>query len=227
MKTKRRGLVASNPDRHTSYETIRYVEDAVLVERTLRSDDRAYQILMERYTPIVVGFLWNRLGRKHEVEDLAQEVFFTAYRKLGQLKSIHSFDVWLIRIAKNKLNDHLRNSRRRPHLMPNPTEDDSSHLSHYPAKPSSDPVQQVTGTQTCMIIMQEIAKLGRTYQKIVYARLLGGETCEDLARRFGIREETVRVRLSRGLRKLRRRLVKRGIGELSPDFQVGEGDLGS
>ncbi|MFA6112064.1 MAG: sigma-70 family RNA polymerase sigma factor, partial [Candidatus Latescibacterota bacterium] len=87
--------------------------DRLLIERTLAGDRNAFGHLVERYTPLVRGVIWEALRRPDEVEDLAQEVFTRAYEQLSRLRRFDRFPGWLCRIATNAVIDHQRRRQQR------------------------------------------------------------------------------------------------------------------
>ena len=60
--------------------------------------------------------------------------------------------------------------------------------------------------------MREIARMNDKYRTVLYLRLLGEETVDEIARRVGLRTDSVRMRLFRGMRRIRKALKKQGIG---------------
>lgn len=87
--------------------------DRLLIERTLAGDRNAFGHLVERYTPLVRGVIWEALRRPDEVEDLAQEAFTRAYEQLPRLRRFDRFPGWLCRIATNAVIDHQRRRQQR------------------------------------------------------------------------------------------------------------------
>ncbi|MGH8444993.1 MAG: sigma-70 family RNA polymerase sigma factor, partial [Solimonas sp.] len=89
------------------------VADAVLIARVLAGDDRhAYATLVRRHQSAVRNVL-RRLtaGQAALADDLAQETFLQAYRKLAQFRADAAFSTWLHRIATNAWLQHLRARR--------------------------------------------------------------------------------------------------------------------
>jgi len=86
-------------------------DDAGLVEAACRGDQAAFGLLYERYAGLVHGLLLAKVPRV-EADDLVQEVFLTAMRRLLALRDRNKFGAWLSAIARNLANDHYR--RRRP-----------------------------------------------------------------------------------------------------------------
>src|SRR5437773_4390450 len=78
-----------------------------LVERARAGDRAAYGELVERFQPTVYALALARLRNPAEAQELAQEVFLHAMRKLPQLRDAQCFAGWLrqitVRMAINRL----------------------------------------------------------------------------------------------------------------------------
>ena len=87
-------------------------DDNALVAAARGRDDAAFGELVRRYKTRVFG-LTSRFARNaHELEDLCQEIFIQAYRKLDGFRGESPFEHWLTRIAIRKCYDLLRRTRR-------------------------------------------------------------------------------------------------------------------
>ena len=73
--------------------------DRALIRRALDGDNDAFGELLERYSPLVHGVLFERIRRTDEVEDLVQDVFVKAYQSLVTLRDARRFAPWIARIA--------------------------------------------------------------------------------------------------------------------------------
>lgn len=84
--------------------------DAALVERALHDADvRAFELLMRRHQGLVRAQLRRLLGQDAAMaDDLAQETFVLAWRKLEQFRSDSRFATWIYRIAHNCFLQFLR-----------------------------------------------------------------------------------------------------------------------
>lgn len=191
------------------------LEDHVLLERVLAGQPLAFEVLMERYSPMVIGTLYNRVATPADAEDLAQEIFLTAYRGLGQLRSAVSFRPWLMHILNNKLIDYYRMNSRRPQLVtgerPDAEAGEDGLLAQFPS-PAADPGRQAHAAETRAIILREIDALGEKFSVVLHLRLFEELASEEIAGRLGLTSTGVRMRLFRGLRRLRKALQKHGIG---------------
>ncbi len=85
--------------------------DRTLIERVLAGDVEAFRELVERYQRRVFGFVRNLVRQAPDAEDLAQEVFVAAFRKLDSFDAERSqFSTWLLTIARNRCLNHLQRS---------------------------------------------------------------------------------------------------------------------
>jgi RNA polymerase sigma-70 factor (ECF subfamily) len=79
------------------------------VERVVNGDRTAYRPLVESYEAAVFGLCRRRLGGSEaEAEDLSQETFLRAYRRIGELKDLDRFGPWLYQIARSLCRDRVR-----------------------------------------------------------------------------------------------------------------------
>lgn len=77
-------------------------------------DLAAFSRLVLKHQWAVRAFLLSRLSRKHEAEDLSQETFLTAWRRLKDFDLTRPIGPWLRGIAENHLRNHLRKFRAEP-----------------------------------------------------------------------------------------------------------------
>src|ERR687896_231190 len=100
--------------------------EALLVRAVLDGDRDVYGRLYSLYAPLVHGVLLARMPRS-EVEDMVQEIFLHALKKLHTLRDANAFGPWIAMIARNRAMDFHRKSRE--------TVEVSEHL---PARDSRD-----------------------------------------------------------------------------------------
>ena len=87
------------------------------VKRVLAGDKDAFHWLVHEYSLPIRSYLGSQLHRHDEVDDLAQIVFLTAYRRLDTFDLEQNFAAWLRGIARNKLMNHFRSVKRRNAAM--------------------------------------------------------------------------------------------------------------
>ena len=160
-------------------------------ERSLVDDARdgnqsAFTALYRQYTRLVHGILVARVPRS-EVEDLAQEVFMLAWRRLRSLRDTSAFGGWLAMIARNQATDYHRKAPRTAKL-------DDAMLTQQPCNPAA------------LAVLDTIRAMPEAYRETLILRLVEGMTGPEIAVQTGLTPDSVRVNLHRGMKVLRERL---------------------
>jgi len=137
---------------------------------------------------MVHGLLLARVPRP-DVDDLVQEVFLAAWRRIATLRDAAAFPGWLATIAKHQAIDHLR--RRPP---------DAFELADEVADPHGD-------GRRAQAVLDVVRRLPEAYRDTLVLRLVEGMTGVEIAARTGLTEGSVRVNLHRGMKLLRARLA--------------------
>src|SRR3954454_7490647 len=86
--------------------------DHDLVAAVRRGDDRAFETLYERYHRRIAGYIYGMVGDYGRAEDIAQDVFMSALRRMRDTDRPIAFKPWIYEIAKNACIDQFRRSRR-------------------------------------------------------------------------------------------------------------------
>ena len=89
-------------------------EDRQLVRETLQGNQLSFQLLIERYQERLFGLVRHYTKSAVEIEDIVQDTFIKAYRKLESFQHQSSFSTWIYRIAVNTALDFLKRSGRNP-----------------------------------------------------------------------------------------------------------------
>ena len=83
--------------------------ERTLIERVLAGDADSFRELVERHQRRVYGFVRNLVRHALDAEDIVQEVFVAAFRKLNSFDAERSqFSTWLLTIARNRCLNHLK-----------------------------------------------------------------------------------------------------------------------
>ncbi len=87
------------------------MEDSTELVAKVRAGDRqAFGQLYDRFGRLVRAICYDSVGNSSDADDLSQEVFLRAYRKLNQLHQPERFGHWITEIARNMSKDWLRRS---------------------------------------------------------------------------------------------------------------------
>ncbi len=160
--------------------------EALLVERVCKGDEEAFGKLYVIFAPLVHGIVLARVPRD-EVQDIVQEVFLAAYKNIDALRDKNAFGAWISMIARNHATEFYRNAK--------PTEELSEDLRGR-ENPHSEARE----------ILAAIRALPETYRETLILRLIEGLTGQEIAEQTGLKPESVRVNLHRGMKLLRQKL---------------------
>src|SRR5213078_254475 len=86
--------------------------DATLVAAVRRGDDRAFEQLYSRYQRRISAYVYGMVKDHGRAEDITQEVFISALRRMRETDRAIAFKPWIYEIAKNACIDQFRRSKR-------------------------------------------------------------------------------------------------------------------
>ena len=165
---------------------------AQMVQAVLAGDRDVYGSLYGLYAPLVHGILLTRMPRT-EVEDMVQEIFLHALKKLHTLRDANSFGPWIAMIARNRAMDFHRQSRQTVAV-------------------TEEIAGSESGETKAAEILEIIRSLPEAYSETLVLRLVEGMTGPEIALRTGLTPPSVRVNLHRGMKLLRTKLgLKEGL----------------
>ena len=163
--------------------------EVALVDRVRSGDREAFGEIYRMFAPMVHGIVLARVPHD-EVQDIVQDVFFSAYNQLDTLRDKAALGAWMASIARNRAAEFYRQSR--------PMEELPDDL-HGKSRPHAEAHE----------ILSAIRSLPDAYRETLVLRLVEGMTGIEIAERTGLKPESVRVNLHRGMEMLRAKL---GIG---------------
>lgn len=171
--------------------------DADLIARVLlHEDENAFAELVRRYQSPVRGFLLKMTnGDAHLADDLAQETFLKAWRKLDTFRGGGRFSTWLFGIAHNQWRMHAR-ARRETAL---------EELADPPAEPQTE--DGATQSRLRLDVNEALKTLSPAERAAIVLCCQNGLTHEEAARALDCPVGTVKTHILRGKEKLRRRLA--------------------
>ena len=172
----------------TRFSPAHAAEDADLVLRTRTGDEAAFADLYRRYARVVHGLLLARIPIA-DVDDLVQDVFLSAWRRLDSLRDPAAFGGWLAMIARNRATDFHRRAPEAVEL------------------PDTLEAHDATAERVeALAILDVVRSLPGAYRETLVLRLVEGLSGPEIAQRTGLTAASVRVNLHRGMKLLREKL---------------------
>jgi len=175
-------------------------DDRELTRRIREGDAEALRAIVERYQDRIFALIYGIVRDRHEVEDVAQEVFLKVYTRISAFDERSKFYTWLYRVAANAAKDHVKKRSRRPAVA----------LEEEDVVPSTgnNPVGHAAAAEARLMVREAIAALPLRYREVLTLRELEGLTYGEIAAVLQISIGTVESRLHRARAKLKGRLER-------------------
>ncbi len=172
------------------------------VARCLNGDTRAFQPLVQRYERMVRSVIRRLIVAEHEVDEVAQQTFVTAYENLAQYTGGARFSTWLCQIALNKSRDALRRRQRRPESNIDDLDLESA---------AAGPEGEIEAKQRDAQFQAALRQLRPADREVIVFKYISGLSYEEVAKILGGTPEAAKVRSHRAREELKRVLETMGI----------------
>ena len=177
-------------------------QEKELVERA-RKDSQAFGELYEHHYSPIFAYILRRTASIEISQDICSEVFFKAFRNLGQFRWRDvPFSSWLYRIANNEIANHYRNNRQQ-HSSFEKVANSASFIDTTPESELIEAETELKQHEDFLKLHANISKLSMKYQEVITLRYFKGKQLKEIAEILRKREGTVKSLLHRGLEKLR------------------------
>jgi RNA polymerase sigma-70 factor (ECF subfamily) len=168
-----------------------------LLERFTQGDADAFEDLFRQIQGQVFAWIVRIVRDRGVAEDLTVETFWRIYRARARFRPEGSFPAWAYRIATNLALNHLRRRRLEDELPEDLAQPDSPDAAML--REASEQVQQA------------VRKLPAKLQVVVMLALVEERPYQEIAEALGIAVGTVKSRVFRAVRILRRELARMGV----------------
>ena len=181
-------------------------DDVQLIRKTLSGDDAAFGILVEKYQKSVHTLIWRKIGDYHYAEDIMQDAFLQAYKKLSTLKNPNQFAGWLYVIANRLCIDWMRKQKwmRAQNLVMQSLADTSAEeieKSSYTYHVSEQ--SRTERTEHCHALVKKLLeKLPESERTVVMLYYLDEMTTKEIGKFLGVSVNTIVSRLHRARKRL-------------------------
>ncbi|WP_428940812.1 RNA polymerase sigma factor [Fontivita pretiosa] len=180
-------------------------DEALLVIRSRDGGDRsAFEQLVRRTARGLLARIYLETGDAHRAEDLVQETYLLAWKRLGSLADANSFRPWLGSIAHSVVLDWSRREARKKRRQTGATM--RGEALDAVADANQIPAQQAERQEQRQRMLAVLRSLPQEYRDVLTLRYLGGADYQTIARQLAISNGSLRGLLSRGLKLLREKL---------------------
>lgn len=182
-------------------------DDSQLIDDVLKGTTASFDVLVERYHRRLFGLMFHFCGNREDAEDLTQETWVLAYRKLNQFAYASSFYTWLSRIAVNQMISRRRKKQMDKVMERIPLEADE----HKDKSPDVD--ASLVANERSALIQWGLSQLDQERRTVLILRDFDGLDYHQIAEIITVPIGTVRSRLHRARLDLHE-LLKDKIAEL-------------
>lgn len=170
--------------------------DLHLIDAWRSGDEAAATELVRRHTGAMARFLRSSGALPDELDDLVQEAFFRAFRRIDTWRGESGFRAWLLTIAGNLLRDQWRKRKGRL-ILPLADRDPAG---------TSTPDGELEADEAAERIRTELVRLPRLQREVFLLRVQEGAGYDEIARALGTTTGAARVHYHHAVRRLKERV---------------------
>ncbi|MQA85497.1 MAG: sigma-70 family RNA polymerase sigma factor [Streptosporangiales bacterium] len=185
---------------------VHITDDAEAIDRARGGDLDAFGVLVARYT-VLAHRTAVLLGAGDDADDMVQNAFVKAFRKLPAFRAGSSFRPWLLAIVVNETKNRHREKRRRDGL--------TVRLAARRLDVPDDPEDDVLAAERRAVLLDAVRALPDRDRMVVTCRYFLDLSEAETAEALGWPQDSVKSRTSRALARLRSSLVSRPGAEVS------------
>ena len=173
-------------------------EEQLLIQKAKTGDGVAFGKLYDQHLSKIYRFVFVKVGRKQDAEDITQQVFTSAWQNMkGYEHKWFPFSSWLYRIAGNAVIDYYRTSKASISIDQVPEE----YFSEI-----SDEENKIDIAINISTVRVALAKLEQDQQSVLLMKFVDDLTNKEIAEAMGKTEGAIRVIQHRALKQLKTKL---------------------
>ncbi len=190
-------------------------DDASLVMMALGGDRDAFSEIVRRYQNLLCSLAYSSVGDVKHSEDIAQETFVEAWKKLDSLREPQKLKSWLCGILRFKVNHHYRKQVKQPVSI-----EDETAATESQAVDSGKLEDAAISEQQQTLLWKALDNMDDIYREPLVLFYRQDHSVENVAAQLDLTEDTVKQRLSRG-RKLLQKSVETIVEEVLEHTKPG------
>ena len=184
--------------------------EARLIEKLKEGDEMAFHRLVELFGSHVYSLLLSKTGDPEEAKDLTQETFLRAARGIGNFRGDSGIRTWLFRIAINQSRNRFRWWKRRKKdetvSIDRKLGDSELSFSDRIRDEKLNPEEKTLVNEETDRLISAVRELPENYRNAVLLCDVDGLSYDEISEVLGIGLGTVKSRIARGRRELRKKL---------------------
>jgi RNA polymerase sigma-70 factor, ECF subfamily len=180
--------------------------DDVLLQQSQAGEQRAFECLVNRYSPLLSRIIFRMLHDEYLTSDVLQHVFLQMYRMLPAFHSGKTLKAWLLQVAQHRCIDELRHKRLLFFSELTVEKDENENETPaYLSLPDLEPLPEevVIQRELEQILHEAIESLPVNYRLIVRLHSIGQLSFREIGQVLGIPVTTAKTNFYRARRLLR------------------------
>ena len=170
--------------------------DVQLIHRILSGDDEAFNRLVQKYEKSIHTLVWQQIDDFHYAEEITQDIFLQAYKKLSTLKDPNQFAGWLYAVANRFCIDWIR--KQKPTMQsledtPMRAIDNLTYERYVSEQCESEAIER-----RYEIVEDILKKLPERERTVMVLHYLSEMTAKEISKSLGVSVNTIRSRLPSG-----------------------------
>ena len=175
-------------------------DDVQLIRRVLSGDDTAFSTLVQKYRKSVHALAWRKIGDFHHAEEITQDTFLQAYKKLSTLKDPNQFAGWLYVIANRLCLNWIRKKKPTMQSLDGTSTEEIEKFSYI--RYVSEQRETETSERRSEIVKKLLARLPESERTVVTLYYLGEMNAKEIGKFLGVSVKTIHSRLHRARKRL-------------------------
>jgi RNA polymerase sigma factor (sigma-70 family) len=193
-----------NPSSKSSSETDPSVqtslsskEDTALIDRATLGDEKAFKLIVEKYSRALRFHITRMVRDKEIIDDLIQEIFLKAFTNLGSYNTSFAFSTWLYRIATNHTIDHLRKKKLKTLSIDEPLQSKDGEMQFEIPDNSTRADELILNKQRDKIILDALETLPTKYRQVIEMRHMEEKSYQEISEELDLPLGTVKAHIFR------------------------------
>ncbi len=171
-----------------------------LVGKAVEGDSSAFGPLYDHYQPMIYRFVFVKVGRREDAEDITHQVFLSAWQNIRNYEHRgHPFSSWLYRIARNLVVDHYR--AKRPEASLEKIDPDAFAI-------PADAPSALAAKMEAEKAMKAVARLKPDYREVIMLRFVEELPLKEVAAALEKTEGAIKLMQHRAIKELQRILAE-------------------
>ncbi len=178
-------------------------DDVQLIHSILSGDDEAFTTLVGKYQKSVHALAWRKIGDFHIAEEITQDTFLQAYKKLSMLRNPNQLAGWLYVIANNLCKRWIQKKKLSTQSLEGTSvvEIENSSYKRYVSEQRETEITE----HRHEVVKKLLQRLPESERTVVTLHYLGEMTAKEIGRFLGVSVNTINSRLRRAKKRLQER----------------------